>query len=365
MSNYILGVNISHHPSLALLKDGELVYYLEDDRWNRIKEEEWQLTSNIRSIMDLLKYTRHIDHVIFASFCKDETYDAPDRYMIEVVKKQLDQYKITYDKIYYYREHHLYHACSAFYGSGFDEAAALVLDGGGAYFRDYAQLRESETMYYFSDIGKVDLVKRVYTPQFILNEDPPVKINDNEILSSTMSCGWIFNTISFTICTNSPGKTMGLSPYGSLDDLQNEEWFYYDESVDCWLTNNKTILNTYRRCYNDPDFVPHGDVLQPDFIFDVGAKLAKKAQIETKNHTIRLIQDLIDKTQSKNVVLSGGYFLNCVNNYEYIKAFPEINFFIDPTSHDGGIAIGSAKYVWHHLLNNKTKYPLETLYLGG
>ena len=34
----------------------------------------------------------------------------------------------------------------------------------------------------------------------------------------------------------------------------------------------------------------------------------------------------------KNVVLSGGYSLNCVNNYHYVKEFPDYNFFVDPST---------------------------------
>mgnify|MGYP003325406429 CR=1 FL=1 len=37
---FVLGINISHHPSVCLLDDGEIVYYLEDDRLNRDKEKE-------------------------------------------------------------------------------------------------------------------------------------------------------------------------------------------------------------------------------------------------------------------------------------------------------------------------------------
>ena len=38
--------------------------------------------------------------------------------------------------------HHIYHAANAFFASGWDDAAALVLDGGGAYDVEY---RKEET----------------------------------------------------------------------------------------------------------------------------------------------------------------------------------------------------------------------------
>ena len=44
---------------------------------------------------------------------------------------------ITWDEIIFEKEnHHIYHACSGFYGSGFDEAVALVLDGGGSIYEN-------------------------------------------------------------------------------------------------------------------------------------------------------------------------------------------------------------------------------------
>ena len=45
---------------------------------------------------------------------------------------------------------------------------------------------------------------------------------------------------------------------------------------------------------------------------------------------------------STNIVLSGGYSLNCTNNYKYLQSFPDINFFVDPVPHDGGTAVGCA-----------------------
>ena len=64
---FILGVNISHHPSIALVEDGELIYYMEDDRYNGIKEEEWLPGNMMRCLMDIVRYIRHLDHITFSS----------------------------------------------------------------------------------------------------------------------------------------------------------------------------------------------------------------------------------------------------------------------------------------------------------
>jgi carbamoyltransferase len=360
---FILGVNISHHPSIALLEDGELIYYMEDDRYNGRKEEEWLPKSMMRCLLDILKYTRHLDHITFSSYGKVNglhVYDYCDDDIIKDVKTNLTQYGITFEDSHYYWEHHLYHACSAFYSSGFDEAAALVLDGGGHYFNDYITLRESESMYQFSG-GQIETIKKVYTPQgecFKL-KSKPVIVDDKYVLSTTASCGWIFNSIMQITGIMSAGKLMGISPYGDADKACTSDWFMYDEETDTWITDNETILNSYRHCYNNPTLDP-SEYHTPEFNFDVIANLSKKAQDETRKHTIRLIQSLLDKVETNNVVLSGGYFLNCVNNYEYAKAFPQINFYIDPTAHDGGTAIGAANYLWYHVLNNEQKTTLTS-----
>ena len=83
---YILGVNISHHPSIALLHDNELIYYIEDDRYNKNKEEEWISDSNIECLKDLLVFTKHIDHVIFASYGKSRIYDLTPHSDLDAIK---------------------------------------------------------------------------------------------------------------------------------------------------------------------------------------------------------------------------------------------------------------------------------------
>ena len=57
---------------------------------------------------------------------------------------------------------------------------------------------------------------------------------------------------------------------------------------------------------------------------------------------------MIERSQKisnvKNIILSGGYFLNCVNNFKYVKKYPNLNFFVDPIPYDAGTAIGVSLY---------------------
>ena len=77
-------------------------------------------------------------------------------------------------------------------------------------------------------------------------------------------------------------------------------------------------------------------------VFNSKVEIAKNVQEKTFRETCMLIDGV--KNKSNNIVLSGGYFLNCSNNFKYVKKYPNINFFVDPIPHDGGTAIGATVY---------------------
>tara|TARA_B100000427_G_scaffold76810_1_gene62698 strand:- start:1146 stop:2246 length:1101 start_codon:yes stop_codon:yes gene_type:complete len=365
---FVLGVNISHHPSICLLDEGEIVYYLEDDRLNKNKEEDWPLNAQMACLAMIKSYTAHVDHIIFCSYIKNKWYEFRDDLTIDQVKKNLKLYGITYDEEHFLPEHHLFHACSAFYCSPFDEAAALTCDGGGAPVNPVVDMKEAESMFYFSgnNIETIHKHHGNYDPGW---HDATMRVNDKLAITHSLSNGGLFNLFTGLFSLGGAGQAMGVSPYGKAE-VHPEEWFYYDQESDIWVTDNEILLDTCRRVVNCPDFDPEfakqmdEEDLPEEASFEDMANVLAKVQLETKKHTIRLIKQLLDKTGTKNVVLSGGYFLNCVNNYHYIKEFPEINFYVDPCSHDGGTSIGAAFYVWHHLLGNKQRHPLTSLFLG-
>ena len=75
---YILGVNISHEPSACLLKDGEIVYFSEEERLTGIKNPEGSVDEIFQEFDDtgkiielchhvdsIKEYTTFIDYIIF------------------------------------------------------------------------------------------------------------------------------------------------------------------------------------------------------------------------------------------------------------------------------------------------------------
>ena len=90
--------------------------------------------------------------------------------------------------------------------------------------------------------------------------------------------------------------------------------------------------------------------------------IAYAVQTETETHVFNLIKEYSEKYNCKNIVISGGYALNCVANYKYLDL--GINLYVEPIAHDGGTAIGAAKMLWYELTNSSKKFSQENLYYG-
>lgn len=353
---YILGINISHHTSSCLLLDGEIVYYIEEERLSRKKNHlisrDVPVNFPIRGAENAKNYTKYIDYIIFSSFGTEDRY--LEYQIINNLTEKFKQDEIEIGQILYYpEEHHLYHAANAFYASGFEQSVCLILDGSGSYFkknRNNIPFREIESIYLFS-YEKIEKVFKHYSTlamgfynDFFIEKSK----NCTTLFSDSMSCGQLFTEASTCFEMGSidqSGKIMGMSSYGNANNYG--EWYSKIDGVS--ITNNNVIVPEFWKKYNS---------------FQEKADLSKKIQEETRKHTIELIEKSLSYTRTKNLVLSGGYFLNCVNNYEYLKYFSDINFYIDPISHDGGTAIGAAKNLWFSLSKSKKISPTISLYLG-
>lgn len=403
---YILGVNISHDPSACLLKDGEIVYYCEDERLTGSKNpegkyedviEEYYDSENIHPVFvqtnTIKKFTTHIDYIIFSSFGRHDIND--DRILIKSISKKLNEENITYNTLLFFEEnHHIYHAANAFYASGFDDAAALVMDGGGAYDLEYRKEHTSQyCMFPFREVEsiydctyKFPSINKKYQHFSMLDHfdsDDMMfwKKSPKEIYSRTHSCGDLFSIMAGALDMDestgtAAGKVMGLSGHRLTSNIMREnynilnkyekQYPIFSSSWFCpyqgeWITIPKLDCNIEK-------FIRSNNIdtslKSPSFDFYVCASLAYKLQVETFKQTCRLIQKTIDLTGKKKIVLSGGYFMNCVNNYKYVREFPDVDFFVDPMPHDAGTSIGAAKYLWYGLTKSVNKFPFEHVYFG-
>ena len=76
--------------------------------------------------------------------------------------------------------------------------------------------------------------------------------------------------------------------------------------------------------------------------------MAYAIQTESEQMVLDLIRKAVKMSGEKNVVLSGGYGLNCVANYWYLEQLKGegINLFVEPVSNDAWTAIGV--HIWHY-----------------
>ena len=348
---YVLAINTSPHTSSCLVKDGKVVWYVEEERLSRVKNHGYEKVDMLLGTgckyyaLDKVKEeTDYVDCVVFASFGRG----SDDDLIIQSHLKQFEEAKLKIGDVKFFpQNHHVYHAASGFYQSGFDEAACLILDGGGTMIGeiDSHPIREVESIYHFEYPCKVLTKFKHFST---CGSYPGLFKKENNIyITNSLSCGKMFSQFCVNFgfsCGLEAGKVMGISSYGESDE--NDPWFSQVEDI--WVSNDnvpndKIYLNTH---------------------FMEAANLSHKLQNETFKHTVRLIEKAIDLTGSNNLILSGGYALNCVNNFKYLKMFPNINFHVDPISHDGGTAYGAAKLIWYSLSQSKEKDQMNSLYLG-
>lgn len=299
----ILGINISHGPSVCVYENNKILHFYNEERFVFQKNYNTEVAKLFQSILQKINFKPDI--VCYASFGRNSQYfKRTDQQIIKVLQNQLN------NPPYYFniKEHHLYHAVSAFYFSQFDEAAAIVVDGGGA-INFCIPYQEVESIYLINKKSIIPFFKH----STCRRSDQILNVK-NENWTKTNYLNGYLNKFSneskggldfIDACEklgypdgNSAGKVMGLSSYGYAKQKFNLDY----EKV----------------------------------------KIAKEVQEKTFEDTCMLIDFIKDKYQ--NIVLSGGYFLNCSNNFKYVKKYPNLNFFVDPVPNDSGTAIGAAVY---------------------
>ena len=171
------------------------------------------------------------------------------------------------------------------------------------------------------------------------------KIKISDTISPAM--GFEITSNAFGFDWRDAGKIMGMASYGK-EDL--------------------SLLPIYKNGKINNELFIKTEELNLDcksFEFQDKANFAFALQKETQKNMKKYIHDVIDITKCKNICLSGGFFLNCVANYDYLDGFPEdVNLYIEPNSLDAGTSIGAAKFIWHLKTEDSTIRKQNTIYYG-
>jgi len=395
-TGYIAAIARGHNAGVCLLKDGEVVFSIEEERLSRKKYDGGPYASMVK----ILEYTDKIDYLVVAhtqSLSDRATgrvdYSGDDVYSGLARKLGLiDQHIDTLDKhpqvIDLSHIHHKLHAACAFYRSGFENAVAVIVDGAGTFIPINNSVTGDMTVFEVESIFQCDYPNDIYalykhygtgeaTPGAYFPEMDSSSIGEpgkthEAVFSDKAGIVKVYEAVT-QYCGFSAieaGKTMGLFPYGKEND---EIPPLFDKNSMTGLSNRNFIKPTYP----NGAYINHADYKYfNNHVVNEGENLthlenrrdlAYALQTQTQKASLDLIRKAVKDSGCKNVVFSGGYGLNCVANYYYLEQLKDegINFYVEPISNDAGTAIGAAILVYKDVSEHETvDHSTDGLYLG-
>lgn len=348
----ILGLSRNHDASICLVEAGELLLHSQEERHSRLKKDVVPFWS-LHRFSKLGISPTHIGMaaVIAPAFVQEPRRTSGTFY--DVALGKFLRHPPNWQTFYFHQYHHMTHAANAFYGSGFDSAVCVVVDGAGSFFDlnlngQIIPSRERHSVFMAEYPAKfTPIYREIYALKSIENFNGQIDKIPSFVSQYEESFGFIFNNSCsiLGLGREDSGKLMGMAAYGKNDSMMPS--VYVDGRYNPEFCTNQT-----KKLFENNDF-------------NVKANFAFKVQKQVQEKAIELILKALQITGAKNICLSGGYALNCTANYEFLKHLPTgVRLYVDPVAHDAGISVGAARYLWHEKTNDKTIRPLESLYLG-
>lgn len=373
---YILGLNAFHGDSSAcLLKDGVVINATEEERFRRIKHWAGFPSESIKfclddagiSIQDLEYITISRDPK--ANISKKILHTLKNRVGIKSVfdrflnSRKVSSIKSELSKIFnvdeseikaevYNVEHHRSHIASSFFASSFQNSAILSVDG----FGDF-----TSTMTAIGKDNKIQVLESVNYPH---------------------SLGIFYTTVTQFLGFPNYGdeyKVMGLAPYGEAKYL-NELYKIVERTEDGFFTLNKKFFKHFKNGVAmewengepsiDSLFTKEWENLfwksrkKGDNLEQFHIDLATSSQRLTEEIIFYMLTKLHKKTGLENICITGGVAQNSVVNGKILRNTPFKNMYVPSAGHDAGTSIGSALYLYNHILSNDRKEEIKTAYFG-
>jgi len=361
MAYNVLGINPGHNGSAALISDGEVVYYLEEERLSKLKYDG----NPFRAMLDIISKWP-VDEIVIGGTTSNLSklpWTQEDSYTA-LVRKFYPEVKTTNLG----DEHHLGHAACAFYNSGFDKAIAVIVDGAGSFKQEkidedgklVIEGFETESIWICEPQNKFSLLYKVY------GNNTGIKVGNGQVdfdnaVTVTKAYEAVTQYLGFGFIE--AGKTMGLASYGSRDPSIPNLFLGNRGSKDVFIPSYPAgaYIDSRRLPVFQQEVSPTEWHTDPSKLTSIEKNLAWHIQQDTQKIIGDYIENAIKATNINKVVIAGGYGLNCVSNYYLKKRFPNIELYVEPISHDGGTAIGVAMYKWfEHLKNiNRQKFVID------
>ena len=390
----VVGFNwpVDHDQSAVAIVDGRLVFASEEERYTRHKRSFGE--PPYYSLISLLKYlgkfgikARDIDTFavnydvrlmskpmsdFFFRKCLGQTYNTGSNPLWLNTQRNMNHMKLIR---FFLRnvflalkqdlpeklavvpvEHHLAHAASAYYFSGYSSCAVITVDGVG---------------------------ERISTAVWRVSNGNFEKLLGMPVANGSLGYfyGAMARRLSFTFLEG-PGKLMGLAPYGKLNirthakfenaikinpDKDTPFSFLTSSNMEIRRFSPKTFLETdalYDRftstlVSNQLKWNPRGELDR------TVSNTAWSTQKITEDAMLSLARWTKANTGENKLAMAGGVALNAKANMEmyYSHIFDDI--FVFPAADDSGSTAGAAAYVYEHSLGGRIKnIRLRNVYLG-
>ncbi len=360
--NYILGLNyIGHDASASLVRNGEVLSSVMEERFSRQKHDRSFPLESIRYCLDeagisldeleaityYMEPREHFEQRVIHHLGRYYPRSVPlfddmlNRSLkVNNVEREIRE-KLDYLGKIYFADHHKSHIAKSFFLSPYTEAAVISIDGLGEI---------SSTVIADARGTSIQILKRIDFPH---------------------SLGMLYNAVTHYLgfkATSDAGKVMGLTSYGDRaqcidkfrkivqlkDDGEYEfdlSYFEYPFQRDLWVSEK--FIETFgpRRVPGEPLEKRHQDVaaglqVMLEEVYYHLARYAKKA------------------TGQQYLCLSGGVALNSVANGRLLQKEYFEDIYIPPPTGDDGTSLGSALVYNYEVLGNTERYPLKNGFLG-
>lgn len=322
---YVMGLGGSIHDfSACILKDGQLLSYIEDERITRIKHGKGMGLEIAKGFSR--KYCCDLEGIemdeIDCIFGND--------ILTPSVYKRMPQ-KVTLIP------HHLAHAASCYFLSPYEHSAILVVDSVGSKC-ETAKGTEYESVSIFA--GEGNNIRKI---DGITGKN----ISGTDNIENSLGVFYTIMTELAGFEEFQEGKLMGLAPYGTNQyyDLIKQHVRFLDNGKYEIKEQDLNALREYQKLIDAKKDMKEQFVVRADLAWAAQAVLE-----ECILHMCRYVKEL---TGESAICLAGGVFLNSVTNYRLYKEGIFSNMFLQPACGDGGTALGSALYGYYSVLQNK------------
>ena len=339
----VLGFSVGHDKGAVIIENGKVLIGITQERLSRIKHDGAYQgglipVESINYCLNALGISSK-DISLWVYSTTEIIDDAPQKFLRvfpHVKRENL-----------LFLPHHLAHAYSTFFSSGFDESAVVVADASGSVLSYKNTTHEWYDPKKWSLDTDSDWAEGISIYHFKKNSYDevykkwikfPVPWGTNE----DVSLGTVYAEATLQLVyeekthTWSAGKLMGLASFANKEIVDEGPSFVEELEDDLKIYNNLI----YPKVTWKSDFFSRACV----------AGMYQKGQEKASLIMAKLAKKF---TSSENICVAGGSFLNCNSNQLILESGLYKNCFFIPPADDSGIPLGCAWYGYQQMSDIK------------